>query len=307
MDLRLGHAAGAGASARSRLSPNPAPAGRIATMFEPRHLRLLLLGLAASLAGLVVWRAIAAPPAAPSETVIGKRFERAVPPAPAPELIAAERRTIADSLSNAREFGLYVHRLSDAYPADWNRLLDSFALRALASRAPESPEAYVSESIRALRRDRGVVASRAGPDAVARVFDAQARLLGGLAGSDSRLCVDFMLGQTSPAFLAFAARHRDLLAEMAMASLEAMIAGETSSATPDQPGDADFDQLEQALVKRGLGKPEIGALLDGRWPNPPIPDSRMCDAGLIYFDALKTLPDDARQRIYALAVRTMGG
>jgi hypothetical protein len=64
--------------------------------------------------------------------------------------------------------------------------------------------------------------------------------------------------------------------------------------------------LEGELVKHGLGKPEIGALLDGKLPDPPIADATLCDAGIVYFDALKSLPDDARARLYALAVQSMG-
>ena len=71
------------------------------------------------------------------------------------------------------------------------------------------------------------------------------------------------------------------------------------------PTDADFALLERMLTERGLGAAEIEALLDGRHPDPPIADDRLCDAGLVYYDVLKQLPEDARLRIYALSVELM--
>ena len=58
---------------------------------------------------------------------------------------------------------------------------------------------------------------------------------------------------------------------------------------------------------RGLGLDDaaIAALLDGREPDPPLPDDRLCDAGLVYFQALKSLPDESRLRLYALAAELM--
>lgn len=60
-----------------------------------------------------------------------------------------------------------------------------------------------------------------------------------------------------------------------------------------------------ALGDHGLSKAEIDALLDGKIPDPPIEDARMCAAGQTYLDVLATLPEVARMRIYALAVQLM--
>jgi hypothetical protein len=63
--------------------------------------------------------------------------------------------------------------------------------------------------------------------------------------------------------------------------------------------------LENALTKRGLSKVEIDALLDGKTPDPPLEDARMCAAGQTYLDVLSGLPEPARLRIYGLAVELM--
>ena len=273
-------------------------------MFALHHLRLLLLLIAASLAGALAWRLTLGAPPTRREASRPPIYERVITP-PSANAVAVERDKILIRLAQAPEFASFVTRVSAAYPADWDRLLNTFADRGLAMRRGESPEAYVSDILRALRHDRGVVASKAGPEQLARVFDAQQQLLAGLAGADKRLCVDFLLGQASPAFLDFVGRNRALLANLANATLDAMIDGAKARIERDPPADADFDTLEASLTRHGLGKVEIDALLDGRLPDPPLPDASLCDAGLVYFDALKTMPDDARLRLYALAIRAM--
>jgi hypothetical protein len=250
-------------------------------MFALHHLRLLLLLVAFGLAGTLAWRLMldqTAPPPPTRESSRPPVFERAIAP-PTPETLAAERQTISDRVYNIPEFADFIARLSATYPADWNKMLDAFARRALAARALDAPEAYISDTLRALRRDRGNLASKAGPEELTRVFNAQEKLLSGLAGADKRLCVDFLLGQASPAFIEFSGKNRPLLASMATSSLDAVIDGDKRKIQRDPPSDADFDLLEVALAQKGLGKPEI---------------------------ALRSVPDDARMRLYALAIQAMG-
>ncbi len=273
-------------------------------MFALHHLRLLLLLVASTLAGALAWGLMRGAPPEPREASRPPTFDRATSQ-PTGDSLGAEREAILLRLAKAPEFADFTRRVSSVYPADWDRMLNAFARRGLAARTIESPESYVSDILRGLRRNRGIMASKASPALLARVFDAQQQLLSGLAGADKRLCVDFLLGQASPAFLDFAARNRLLLANMASATLDAMIDGDKARIDRDPPADADFDALETALTRQGLGKPVIGALLDGRLPDPPLPDATLCDAGLVYFDALKALPDDARMRLYALAVQAM--
>ena len=276
-------------------------------MFSQHHLRLLLLLIAFALAGALGWRLVRGQsPLQTGPELASKHYERAIEPPPTPEAVAARGAEIDARVSSAPEYAGFADRVARAYPAEWSAVLDEAARRSLAARRIESPDFYVSAALRALRRDRGVMASKAGPEALAHVFDAQEKIIGGLAGADKRLCVDFMLGETSPAFLDYMTRNRALMAEMANASLDAMIDGDARKIDRAPPSDADFDAIEAALANHGLGAPEIHALLDGRLPEPAIPDQSLCDAGLVYFDVLRGLPDDVRERVYALAVRTMG-
>ena len=50
---------------------------------------------------------------------------------------------------------------------------------------------------------------------------------------------------------------------------------------------------------------KFDALLDGKTPDPPIPDDRMCAAGKTYLETLRQMPEDVRGRIEALAVDLM--
>ena len=74
---------------------------------------------------------------------------------------------------------------------------------------------------------------------------------------------------------------------------------------PRGPTPQDFDDLEKRLLDRGLDKPAIDLLLDGKEPNPPLTDEQACKNGIVYLDALKSLPDLQRLRLYALALEVM--
>lgn len=272
-------------------------------MFAQHHLRIVLILVAIGLAGALAWNMTRGQaPIVPREVGFG----RVVGQPPTRDAIDGERRLILARVAERPAFKVFFERATAAYPRDLDKLLDAFARRGLDARSLDGGETYVSDTLRALRRDRGVMAGRASLDLMTRVFEAQARLLGGLAGADKRLCVDFLLGQTSPAFLDQVGRNPALLADLATATIDAMIDGESRRLERGPPTDGDFDLLEAALTRHGLGKPEIAALLDGRLPDPPIPDAALCDAGLVYFDALGSLPEDVRDRLYALAIQAMG-
>ena len=105
--------------------------------------------------------------------------------------------------------------------------------------------------------------------------------------------------------MAFAAGHRPLFAEVASANLDAILDGGEKKIARDEPTDEDFATLEKALRDKGLGDPEIGALLDGKTPDPPLPDAAMCDAARAYVAALLALPEPTRSRVMALAIELM--
>jgi hypothetical protein len=126
-----------------------------------------------------------------------------------------------------------------------------------------------------------------------------------LGDTDPHLCVDFLYGGATQSYFDFSMSHRPLVAAMAVAGLDAIIDGQAKKVARQAPTDADFQKLEQALTAKGLSKSEIGVLIDGKTPDPPIADARMCLAEQIHFGVLKSLPDDLRSRIYGLAVELM--
>ena len=106
-------------------------------------------------------------------------------------------------------------------------------------------------------------------------------------------------------FFQFAAEHRALVGDLARAGLDAAIDGGKTKTERDPPTDADFQALEGALRERGLNEAEIATLLDGKSADPPLPDARLCETGRLYLAAMASLPEDARMRLYALAVGLM--
>ncbi len=236
----------------------------------------------------------APPPAAATEA-----------PAPAAAEASEARKKIEAALAAAPEYARFFSRLRDAFPSDYEATMDGFAARFGAAGKLENVDFYLSEAVRNLRQKRGVGAAKAETAPLGRVFDMQLEVLKAVAKEDKRLCVAFLYGATDADFQRFAGRRRGLVANMALAGLEAMANGEEKKIERPAPSEADFKVLETALANKGLGKVEIDALLDGKTPEPPLDDAVMCAAGQTYLETMRTLPEPVRLRIYGLAVELM--
>lgn len=226
-------------------------------------------------------------------------------PAPPANALARERAAIVSQLGEAQDYSEFARKYAANYPADWSAMIDRLAQRRVSGGNSDGPDAWFAEALRDLRRTRGITAARASPIALSRIIETQSATLAALSVLDHRLCVDFLLGQSSRGFFEFAARHPGLMARMAAAAIDAIADGQSSNIARTPPSDNDFELLESALVTNGLNRTEVEALLDGRHPDPPIPDARLCEAGIIYLDTLKQMPDETRLRLYALAVELM--
>jgi hypothetical protein len=215
------------------------------------------------------------------------------------------RQMVETAIAQTPEYARFFARLREAFTQDYEGTLDEFAARLSETKAEPSVDYYLSEAVRRLRQSRGALAAKAEPEAMARVFAKQLAVLQAIAREDKKLCVAFLYGATNLDFQHFAAARRLLVADMASASLDAMINGQLKNVAREQPNDADFKALEAALAARGLGRLEIDALLDGKMPDPPLEDAKMCAAGQTYLEVMRTLPEAARTRIYGLALELM--
>lgn len=234
----------------------------------------LALALLVALALAAIWRA-RAPVAGPP------------PPAPAAALPA--------------DYAPFFDALAARFPAEAQQIRENFAPADPAT----APDAYLAAALKHLRQTRGVVAAQADAAAMTGVFEAQAAMIAALRGVDSRLCVDFVYGGATDAFMAFVATRRPLFAALARASLDAVLDGAAKRHAREAPGDEDFAMLESSLRAKGMGDAEIAALLDGKTPDPPLPDERMCEAAQAYVAAALALPEPARSRVLALAIELM--
>lgn len=258
-------------------------------------LRLALLGLAALVAIFLGWSWLYPP--APKDGV-----QRHV----TPQEVAAQRSAIQRAIAGAPDYAGFFERFRTGYGPEYEGFLARAAERAAASGAPADADALMIEAARALRQSHGVLAARADGPALDRFFEARRAMLDALAAKDQALCVDFLYGGGGGGgFAAFSRGHRALLAAMANAGLDAVSDGEAKRVAREAPNDDDFRTLENALRAQGVSNAAIGALLDGKAPNPPLEDGEMCQAGLIFLQTLAALPDGPRQRIYSFAVALM--
>lgn len=225
--------------------------------------------------------------------------------APARDERAEANALIDRRLAEAPDYASFFSALASRFPADAALIRDNLAALTIAGKAGATPDRFVAVALKTLRETRGVVAAKADTAAMARVFEAQAAMLAALRQTDSKLCVDFVYGGATDAFMAFSGAHRALLAAVAQAALDAIADGGEKKIEREAPGDEDFALLESALREKGFGEPEIAVLLDGKTPDPPLSDDRMCDAARAYVAAVLALPEPARSRVLALAIELM--
>lgn len=215
------------------------------------------------------------------------------------------RAAVEEQLGRAVEHRAFFVAFRQGFSGDYETVVTQFSRRAQETGRLDAPERYVAESLRALRRSKGLLAAQADDDRLARVFATQKALLDAMGETDAHLCVEFLFGHAGRAYDAFAARHRQLVARMAHAQIEAMVEGRARRIVRRAPDAGDFALLERALQERGLDQAAIETLLDGKPPPAPTPDTVLCRAGRVYHETLRALPDDVRLRIYGLAVEAL--
>ncbi len=277
------------------------PAGSFAKV---KILRIVLLGLAA-LAGIIAGTALlkmATRGEPPSASVTEAVLPLGGRGADGAEAIGS---IFQNTLKGAPEYAVFFDRMKADFPSEYEAFLETVARRSAASGDIGSADLQLAEAVRTLRLSRGVLAAKAGQPALERIFDLQRAMLKALAAKDPRLCADYLNGDESSSYFEFAAENRKLVAEVAIAGIDAIIDGETKQMHRDVPTVDEFDDLERLLRAKGLGSAEIGALLDGTVSNPPVGDEKMCSAGQIYLETLASMPDDVRLRIYGLAAGLM--
>ena len=262
-----------------------------------RELRLVMLGLAVVMLLLVgagfVGRALHPP-----------RRDKAV--ATQGEATSTPRQTVEAALADTPDYTRFFDRLRLAFPSDYDTIMASLAAGQAHRGGEPDADVMMADAVASLRRLHGGLAAQASDAALGQIFATNLREMKALGEINPSLCVSFLFGVGGSSFTGFAADHRALVADAAIAGLDAISSGRTELVTRARPDDADFQQLDSALTAKGLTRPQIEALLDGKTADPPISDAAMCQAGQTYLATLATLPEASRDRLYALAVDLMG-
>ncbi len=263
-----------------------------------RELRLVMLGLAAVMLLLLAVGFIgrALHPPAHNQSVSGAASRPAV---------GDTRAAVETAIADAPDYARFFDRLRLAFPSDYETIVASLAAGPAQRGAEPDVDVMMADAVTALRRAHGALAAKASDAALGQIFASNLREMQALGEVNPGLCVAFLFGAGGPGFASFSADHRALVADAAIAGLDAISSGRTDQVTRAAPSDADFQRLDQALTSKGLSRPQIEALLDGKTADPPIPDAEMCQAGQTYLATLATLPEESRDRLYALAVDLM--
>ena len=285
-------------------------------------LRVVLIAMAAIVFAALGWRLATAPrqlpeqvptpnppviaapiPQGPTATAPGQTA--ASPPslpAEVPDRTAASgREQVEASLNQAPDLQRAFDTLKAQFPAVAERTLDESAAKVRPGGDKPTADDIFATAMRNLRQSSGVLAAKAGAEALSAIFDAQATTLADLAQADPRICADYLYGATSPEYADFAAGHRLLIARTALANIEAMAEGRKLNITRPQPSADDLKLVEDGLAAKGLSPSEIAALMDGTSPDPPLSDDKLCANARTYLDVLHGMPPEPRDRIYGLA------
>ncbi|HUZ90699.1 MAG TPA: hypothetical protein VMU78_02185, partial [Methylocella sp.] len=162
-------------------------------------LRRVLLGLAA-LAGVIVGATLLqkairldAPPPPLGATASTRPGE----PGPSAFEIVAAQHGLEEKLKAAPEYATFFDRLKTVFPLEYESFLAAFAKRLATKRDVGNTDFLMAEALRSLRVSRGVLAAKAGNEALEHIFELQSSMLGTLAAKDPHLCVDFLNGTES--------------------------------------------------------------------------------------------------------------
>ncbi|RFB81169.1 hypothetical protein [Methylovirgula sp. 4M-Z18] len=259
-----------------------------------KYFRLLILVLAAAVGGYVGWHYTVAPqtPLWPSLSPTDASQHSTEPASAGPGL---------------EVYDTFYQKLDAAFPGERERINAAFHPATPLPEGATDTDAAMLNLIQNLRAERSILEAKAQTDKMLAIFAVQGTILGELGKADPRLCGDFLYGTTSPAFLAFAAHHRDLITKMAQANLDAMVDGKASNVERSRPTEQDISVLENSLTARGLSKAEIDHLVDNTMPAEPIPDDRLCAIGKIHMDVLQQLSEPARSNILSAMINLMSG
>lgn len=283
-----------------------------------RELRLVLLGLAAIIAlllgGAFLTRAFKAPTVSSGAAGGDANAVAAIQPSPAsetaspsptlsPEALGAARTAVERAIADAPDYARYFDRLRLVFPSDHDAIVTGIAERT--SGRDVNVDVVMAEAVAALRKAHGTLAAKSTDEALALLYAMQLKAMQALGQSDPHLCVALLNGANVAGFTSFSADHRALVADSAIATLDAMHSGRTDHVERAPPSDADFKTLDGALVARGVTRPQIETLLDDTAASPPIPDDAMCEAGQTYLAVLAALPPDLRARLYEFSVDLM--
>ena len=266
-----------------------------------RALRYSFLVIAVCVLGLLGWRSLQNRPQSfsagpqPVPRIVEQPVFPPVAP-PAAPIASADQR-----IAEIPEFADFYGKLRIAFPEDFAAFR-----KALGAATPmPGADAAIWDAMRDLQQARGVLAAGADAATLDRYFDARSAMVAGLAPLSPRLCADFLYGQTGATIAEFTAAHRGLVATLADRQLAAIVDGVAQHRERAAPTDADIDGLAAALKARDLSQTEISLLIDGQAPDPPLPDSRLCQIGQVYLETLHDLPPDPRHRIYGLAAELL--
>lgn len=282
-----------GAGPKSGEKPGDArpfePSERTPPNSTGRRVVFALLALLAFAGAFALWRVAA---------------QRPAPVADAPAPAEDASRLVQRRLAEAKDYAPFFEILASRFPAESAQIKTALAER-LTTDKDAGADALLAQALKSLRETRGVVAAKADAPAMTRVFEAQGAMIAALRAADPKLCVDFVYGGATDAFMTFVATRRPLFAALAKANLDAILDGADKKIERDAPTDDDFAALEKALRDKGLGDAEVATLLDGKTPDPPLPDERMCESAAAYVAAVLALPEPARSRLLALAIELM--
>jgi len=268
-------------------------------------LRLTLAVLAIALMAVIVWKMWGTPDAAPpAEPAIGLTLPEDAAARTTTQLtprqkLAATRRLILRRIAEAPDYEAFFARFQQSFPAAYTRTLAGFVDRAERLGRIESPDLYLAQALRSLRASHGVLAARASPALLERIFELQSTFIDVLSDADPKLCAGYLDGAASQAFYEFAARRRKLVAAIAQAGLEAIIEGDAQGVVREQVSLEDIGFIETQLREHGLERPEIDSLLDRVTPETPLADVTICRAAQVYYKVLRNAPDELRMKVYA--------
>lgn len=204
----------------------------------------------------------------------------------------ATKQQLMDFVLDHETFGPTFRAMQKFYPAEFDDLLAN-------SMSAEDPNAYVFETMKRFRIEKGADLAQAPAEKILAVLYGEKRVIEWLAERSPKACAGMAFG-TAESAAVMPAGAVEQFASYMPAVMEALGAGKTNPVGRDLSSGAEalYELYATNLAETDLTDEQYFALLDGSIMQMSVEDQ--CKVGVANYEAIANLPAEEAANFYAM-------